>query len=326
MDTTDKTPVYTLDELLKIQAPPPPEDFAEFWQETYRLATAKTPDYRIEKELWAPEPSTKILQIRFTSYDGFDIGLWVARPAESTGGLVIGQGYGNLATPPTTKNPGLTVAFPCIRGLGISQCAEIPWDCGHHAGYGIRSRETYVVRGAVTDIWQATSVLTDLYPDTADNLNYSGGSLGGGLGAILLPWDSRFKAGEINVPTLAGPMQFAYPTNEGDPAHTRRTAALSDPVCWKTLSYFDGASAVKRLRIPILMTPALSDHSNPPPAQFAIANAIPADCRILRVREVGHRAPTPKDVELEKELESIRQDLFSNERRPALVARECARN
>ncbi len=100
-------------------------------------------------------------------------------------------------------------------------------------------------------------------------------------------------------------------------------AALSDRACWKALSYFDGASAARRLRIPILMTPALSGHSNPPPAQFAIANAILANCRILRVREVGHRAPTPNDIELGKELESIRKDLFSNERRAALVAREC---
>lgn len=323
MDMNTPHPVYSLDELLKIQAPPPPEDFADFWQETYRLATAKTPEYRIEKELWSPDPNSKILQIRFTSYDGFDIGLWIARPAESTGGLVIGHGYGNPATPPTTKSPGLTVAMPCLRGLGISQCAEIPWDCGRHAGYGIQSRETYVVRGAVTDIWQATSVLADLFPDTAGNLNYSGGSLGGGLGAILLPWDGRFKAGEINVPTLAGPMQFAFATSEGNPAHTRRMAALSDPACRKALAYFDGASAARRIGIPVLVTPALSDHSNPPPAQFAIANAIPADCRILRVREVGHRAPTPKDVELEKELAAIREALFSNERRAALVAREC---
>ncbi len=56
--------------------------------------------------------------------------------------------------------------------------------------------------------------------------------------------------------------------------------------------------------------PALSDKSNPPPAQFAIANAIPEEFRILRTREVGHRAPTPKDIELEKELEEIRHQLF----------------
>ena len=322
-DTFDATFGFTLDRLLKIQAPPPPDDFEDFWRGTYREATARTPAYRIEKEIWSPNPGTRILQIRFTSHDGQDIGMWIARPEKSTGGLVIGHGYGNPSTPPTTTSPGLTVAMPCLRGLGISQCADIPWQGGRHAGYGIRSRETYVIRGAVTDLWEATSVLADLFPDTAPNLNYTGGSLGGGLGAILLPWDARFQAGEINVPTLAGPMQFdfALPPGEG-PGATRREAAVSDPVCWKTLSYFDGASAARRLRIPVLVTPALSDRSNPPPAQFAIANAIPEDCRILRIREVGHRSPTPKDMELEKELEEIRRDLFSAERRDALVARE----
>jgi cephalosporin-C deacetylase len=306
----DGTFGYTLEELLKIEAPPPPEDFAEFWEETYRLATARVPDYRVEKEIWSPDAGVKILQVRFRSYDGFDIGMWIARPESSTGGLVIGQGYGNPSAPPTTRNPGLTVAMPCIRGLGISQCALIPWKTSAHAGYGIRSRETYVIRGAVTDIWEATSVLADMFPDTASNLNYSGGSLGGGLGAILLPWDKRFKAGEINVPTLAGPMQFAFPVSGENPGATRRNAALSDPVCMRALSYFDGASAARRIMIPILMTPALSDKSNPPPAQFAIANAIPEEYRILRIREVGHRAPTPKDIELEKELETIRHRLF----------------
>lgn len=322
-DTFDATFGFTLDRLLEIQAPPPPEDFEDFWRATYREATARTPDYRIEKEIWSPNPGTRILQIRFTSHDGLDIGMWIARPEKSTGGLVIGHGYGNPSTSPTATNPGLTVAMPCLRGLGISQCADIPWQCGRHAGYGIRSRETYVIRGAVTDIWEATSVLTNLFPDTATNLNYTGGSLGGGLGAILLPWDARFQAGEINVPTLAGPMQFDFPLPPGEsPGATRREAALSDFACRKALSYFDGASAARRLRIPVLITPALSDRSNPPPAQFAIANAIPEECRILRIREVGHRAPTPKDRELEKELEEIRKDLFSAERRDALVKRE----
>ncbi len=319
-DTFDPTFGFTLDELLKIQAPPPPADFEDFWRETYRLATARTPSYRIEKEIWSPNPDARILLVRFTSHDGFDIGMWIARPEGSTGGLLIGQGYGNPAMPPaTTDTPGLTVAMPCIRGLGISQCKEIPWNCGRHAAYGIKSRETYVIRGAVTDLWEAASVLIDLFPDTAANLNYSGGSLGGGLGALLVPWDDRIHAAEINVPTLAGPMQFNYAIpSRGDPGSTRREAALSDPDCWRTLSYFDGASAARRIKVPVLITPALSDPSNPPPAQFAIANAIPERLRILRVKQVGHCTPTPADVELGKELAEIRKVLFSPERSKAL--------
>ncbi len=167
----------------------------------------------------------------------------------------------------------------------------------------------------MTDIWEAASVLLDLFPDTASNLNYRGGSLGGGLGAILVPWDDRIHAAEINVPTLAGPLQFEFKLpHSNNPGTTRREAALSDPDCWRTLSYMDGASAARHFKVPVLMTPALADMSNPPPAQFAIANAIPPELRILRIREVGHRAPTPADVELGKELDEIRKVLFSPER------------
>lgn len=210
----DGTFGYTLDDLLKIEAPPPPEDFAAFWEETYRLATARVPEYKIEKEIWSPDAGVKILQVRFKTYDGFEIGMWIARPESSNGGLVIGQGYGNLATPPTSRNPGLTVALPSIRGLGISQCAQIPWKPAAHAGYGIQSRETYVIRGAVTDIWEATSVLTDLFPDTASNLNYSGGSLGGvvcdhwPLESVHLAWREAVEGADGAFGRLDGIGEF----------------------------------------------------------------------------------------------------------------------
>ncbi|MBR6471397.1 MAG: hypothetical protein IKS83_06340, partial [Victivallales bacterium] len=73
-----ETPIKTfdLDELLKIEAPPPPADFDEFWRRTYREATEKVPAYRVEREVWSPTAGVKILQLRFTSHDGFDIGLW----------------------------------------------------------------------------------------------------------------------------------------------------------------------------------------------------------------------------------------------------------
>ena len=76
---------------MKIEAPPPPDDFAAFWEETYRLATARVPEYRIEKEIWSPDARVKILQVRFRSYDGFDIGMWIARPESSTGGFKAGE-------------------------------------------------------------------------------------------------------------------------------------------------------------------------------------------------------------------------------------------
>jgi len=306
----DPTLSYTKEQLLAIEAPPGPEDFEAFWRGSYAQVMACRPDYRIEKELWSPNPGVNIIQTRFKNFDGVEIGMWLARPEQSAGGLLIGQGYGHPVLPPTTTSPGLTVAMPCIRGLGISTCRDIPWEIPKHAVHGMESPETFVIRGAVADLWMGASVMLDMFPDVAENLNYQGGSLGGAMGMLMLPWDARFRAGEINVPTLGGKIQLDCQPKPGGGGEARRNYALNNPGGMRSILYCDAAAAARFIRIPLLITPALSDHSNPPPAQFAIANAVPEAHRILRIREVGHRPPTEQDKLLEQELNGIRKQLF----------------
>lgn len=306
----DPTFGYTRDQLLAAEAPPPPDDFEAFWREAYRLATAKLPSYSIERALWSPNPEVEVFVIRWTAFDGANLGMWLSRPRESKGGLLLGQGYGNPATPPVADNPGMTTVLPCMRGLGLSQCLDIPWRPAEHAGHLIESREEYVIIKGVMDLWSAISILTDLYPDTAGNICFSGGSLGGGTGLMAIPWDIRIRAGYISVPTLGGPFQLEFPLPEAGAGKTRRDRALADPAAMRTLRYCDAASAARFIRVPLLITPALSDASNPPPAQFAMANAVPAAHRIMRILEVGHAAPTEKDQELEKEIEEIKKRIF----------------
>ena len=52
--------VYALDDMLKMQAPPPPADFEAFWRGMYAKTTAKVPAYKVEKEIWSPEPDVTI--------------------------------------------------------------------------------------------------------------------------------------------------------------------------------------------------------------------------------------------------------------------------
>ena len=77
---------FAREELLEIRAEKPIDGFQEFWQAQYAAARAWKCEYHIEKELWSPEPGGKVYQIRFTSIDGFSIGMWLSRPAESIGG------------------------------------------------------------------------------------------------------------------------------------------------------------------------------------------------------------------------------------------------
>ena len=284
----------TQEQLLAIQTQPEPAGFREFWEETYRLTRAMVPTYFIEREIWSPDSTVKIYSIRAKNWDNTEFVLWIARPEESHGGLVIGQGYGNPATPPACKY-GLTTCLACVRGLGRSQCKDIPWEPAKHVLHGIRSRDTYILRGVISDQWMAASVMLDMFPDTAANLNYCGSSMGGGMGALLLPWDSRFKAAWLDVPTFGSEIRFNYPsTGSGEAC---RQYLMEHPEARQVLACFDASAAAKYLRIPVAVSPAQFDPCVAPAGQFSIANAIPEQYKTQFIRDTGHFSPTAHDQE-----------------------------
>ena len=182
--------VWSKEELLQIKGDTPVEGFKEFWQKQYADARSWKCNYHVENELWAPD-NCRIYQIRFTSTDGFSIGMWITRPEISTGGVLVAHGYGNPSVPSVTTSPGRTVAMPSVRGLGISKCKEISWQTYRHAAYGFEDPERYVITGGVRDLWIALTIMIDMFPDTADNIVCKGGSLGGAMGTLSIPWDDR---------------------------------------------------------------------------------------------------------------------------------------
>jgi len=281
----DPTCGYTREQLLAVGLPETePADFAGFWRATYAetLAIRSAIDVR---PIWSPDPDTAVFQVGFTGLGGVRIGAFVSRPRDSRGGLVIGHGYGAFAGPVLRRN--LSVIVPCIRGFGLSTAPGLPWTAGQHVLCGIQSRETYILRGAVADLWRAAAVLLELYPDTAANLLYSGGSFGGGLGALALPWDGRFRAACLDVPTFGHhPLRLRFQSNGSGEAV--RTYHAEHPEVTAVLAYFDAATAAARIGVPVVCTPALFDPTVVPPGQFAVNNAIPAACRQTFVLEAGH--------------------------------------
>ena len=130
--------------------------------------------YHIEREVWSELPDCRIYVVRAKTWDNREIVMWISRPKQSGGGILIGQGYGNMSTPPCDSD--FTLCCPNVRGLGLSQCRDIPWRPLKHVLHGIRAKETYVLRGVITDLWLAATILIDMYPDVAENLNYMGSS------------------------------------------------------------------------------------------------------------------------------------------------------
>lgn len=310
--THDGTCGYTKEQLLEVRGDIPVPGYEEFWREQYRRATECKLDYTVEGKVWSPAPGTTVYKVSFTACDGFRIGMWICRPDVSRGGMIIAHGYGNPATPAISENPGLTTAMPCVPGLGLSQCEEIPWQSGQHAAYGFDDPEKYVLIAGVRNLWTAISIMIDMFPDVKDNIVCSGGSLGGAMGALCTAWDHRIKAVELNVPTLGGRIMLQYPGSEGDPSHTRATMAKSSETGMRVFDLCSASAAASFIRVPALLTPALCDTNVPPPGQFAVANSVPEEYRILRIREVGHHAPTEADRLMEEnELKAIRKKIFN---------------
>lgn len=281
----DPTCGYTREALLNVQPPDTePTDFASFWRATYAETLAVNPEILV-RPLWSPDPDVLVSAVSFLSLGGIRIGAYVSRPRTSRGGLVVGHGYGGLSHPVLRRN--LTVIAPCIRGFGLSQDHAIPWRSEHHVLHGIDQRETYVLRGSVADIWQAASVLVQLYPETESNVLYSGASFGGGLGALAVPWDKRFRAAHLDVPTFGHhPLRLAFPSIGSGEAV--RGYHAKHPEAETVLRYYDAATAAVHTRIPVVCTPALFDPAVVPPGQFAVNNAIPQRFRQTFILDAGH--------------------------------------
>jgi cephalosporin-C deacetylase len=281
----DPTCGYTEAELLAVTPPDTePADFVTFWQNTFTRTTAIGPESSL-RPIWSPDADIELFEVNFTSWDQVRIGAFLARPRQSRGGLVSGHGYGGLPNPVIHKD--MTVIAPCIRGFNLSRHHAFPWRSGAHVVHGIAHRDTYILRGAVADIWQAATVLTQIFPDTADNLVYSGGSFGGGLGALAVPWDDRLRAARLDVPTFGHhPLRLQFPcTGSGEAV---RTYHATHPEVERVLAYYDAATAATHIRIPTVCTPALFDPAVVPPGQFAVNNAIRPDLRQTFVLQAGH--------------------------------------
>lgn len=279
----DPTYGYTLPELLTVGAPEAPADFATFWTGLYDRA-----------RLVDPAPVTRragpVWDVQFTSLDGARLGGWLSLPADGIieRGLVVGHGYGGRAAPePAVPVERAAVLYFCSRGMPErGRQAGIPDTSRLHVVHGIATRDTYVHAGCAADLWCAVSALCRLVPQAAARIDYLGGSFGGGIGALALPWDDRISRACLQVPSFGNhPLRLTMPcTGSGEAV---REHARAHPEVVDVLRYFDAATAARFLRIPTHVGLARADAAVPPPGQFAVYNAL-AGPRERFVLTAGH--------------------------------------
>src|SRR5262249_23588568 len=130
------------------------------------------------------------------------------------------------------------------------------------------------------------TALLELVPSIGRRLGYVGVSFGGGIGALALPWDDRFIAAHLTVPSFGHhPLRLSMQSTGS--AESVRQYHAAHPELVDVLRHFDPAPAAHRIPIPVQVAPALFDPVVPPPGQFAVYNAL-AGPRDLVVLATGH--------------------------------------
>jgi cephalosporin-C deacetylase len=283
----DPTGGCSPDELLAIAPPSAPEDFDAFWRETFRTWSA-IPPRLARTPLPSPFARHALARIDVDAWDGIRVGAWLVAPADGrvVRGRVVGHGYGGRGGPDAREpSAGTAILYPCAPGFDLSARAGLPNVADRHVLHGIGARETYLIRACVASLWASASALVTLFPPVAEALTYEGGSFGGGIGALALPWDARFRRAALIVPTFGHqPWRLRCP-GTGSGESVRRHVA-DHPEAAEVLRSYDAATAAARIRIPTLAAPALFDPAVAPPGQFAIANALCV--RRLVVLSAGH--------------------------------------
>lgn len=292
----DPTYGLTRDQLLAIGPPEnEPADFDSFWRATYAINEAVPLRYSLHAVPYA-DPAVNAYRVAFDSWGGARSGAWLLEPAHGGArlGCVIGHGYGgreDIAPGDwclnTAADRDVVRIFPVARGFHISPHDGIPYNDGcRHVLHGIGHRDTYVLRGCVAEQWTCSRILLERHPHLAGRLVYTGGSFGGGLGALMLPWCSRFVGAQLGIPTFGHhPIRLRSPA-QGHLPWVRQHAAAHPEVAG-VLAYYDAATAARRIRIPVAVSAALFDPVVPPAGQFAVANALAGEVR-LSILSHGH--------------------------------------
>lgn len=309
----DPTYGHSLDDLLAVGCPEEPSDFADFWRGAYAAAMAVPPKARVIDTGYT-EKGWRLYDVYYTSTDAMKIGGWMVVPESGPlrRGFVVGHGYGGREGGDFHYPlPESAIIFPCCRGMARSLNPPISPEAQWHVLHDIDKPDRYVIRGCVEDTWLAFTVLLNLFPQIEGHLGYLGGSFGGGVGALALPWDDRVQRAHLRVPTFGNqPLRLELP-NVGSGASVINFARKHPEMVRRTLQYYDAAVAARHINIPVHCACALFDPSVAPPGQFAVYNAL-AGPKELYVLDAGHHPFEGEDqqnIEVLDEIEAFFRDL-----------------
>ncbi|MFK4762524.1 acetylxylan esterase [Microbacterium sp. ZW T5_45] len=273
-------------QLRQVRPIPPRPGFADTWRRW--RAEARAVDAAPEVLSADTQNRREVSLVEYSGVDGIRLRAWVVSPEAGRSaavGVVHGHGYGGRDAIDLTRVPVDAAAiFPVARGLGIlNSGVGAPSEVPEHVLAGIDDPERYALGLCARDLWQAADALIALAGELP--LYYVGESFGGGVGALALPWDERFRGATLIVPSF-GQYDERLAVECLGSGETVRAHVAAHPEAREVLRLFDASTAIGFAEIPVRIEAALWDPYVPPQGQFAVAAAA-ADLE-LEVLPAGH--------------------------------------
>ncbi|GAB6859327.1 acetylxylan esterase family protein [Microbacterium xylanilyticum] len=299
----DGTYGFDLPALRRVEPVPVPDGFADRWR-AWR-AQAQRMDASPERTPVGEQDGRRLSIVEHAGADGTRLRAWLAEPIDGPAriGVVHGHGYGGRAAPDFARVPDdAAVIFPVARGLGaLNTGVGAPSTRDDHVVAGLEDPDRSVLGLCARDLWLAADALCTLAGPLP--LAYVGESFGGGIGALALPWDDRYIAATLIVPSFGQHDERLAVRCLGSGEALRRHVQ-AHPAARDVLRLFDASTAMLLNRIPVRVEAALWDANVPPQGQFAIANAVARSAGPLElaVLPAGH-AVYPGRERLTREFE-----------------------
>jgi cephalosporin-C deacetylase len=303
----DPTYGYTYEDLLQVPYPEIPSDYVPFWQGLYQSALDIKPKAKI-KDRGISSNGFRVFDVYYRSTNFARIGGWLLLPEKSSPkrGFIVGHGYGGRDAPDLhLPFKDAAILFPCFRGLGRSLNHPISRDSWYHVLHDIDKPRRYVHGGCAQDIWCGVTVLLRMFPELEDHLGYLGISFGGGIGAMAVAMEKRFKKAHFNVPSFGNHSLRMKLPNLGSGASVQNFYKKNPKRCMETLRLYDSAVSAQLINIPTHFACALYDPMVPPPGQFAVHNAKTRGHKELFVLSAAHH----DYPEAERENDELLQEL-----------------
>ena len=286
-------------ERIAASTPPPPADFAEFWDRAIAEARRVPLEPRMTRLAERSTPDVDVYHVSFQNHRAgsriYGMLSVPTRPGKYPAMLVVpGAGVRPYFPSVATARRGVIHLAIGIHGIPVDRDSLLYNElrASALADYrfaGMEDRDAYYYKRVYLGVVRAGDFLHALPQFDGERYVVQGGSQGGGLAIVAASLDPRVDAIGVSYPALADQWGYFVGRAGGWPhtfQDTTRVKALAEKKA--TVLYYDAVNHARRVRVPGIYAWGYNDTVVPPTASWAAYNTITAPKESVIVPETAH--------------------------------------